>query len=120
MREKLGKFAKVLRIELEDLEEDLKLLADLYNQREERKEITGYVFLENISLVKSEISGIEQIIRSLDDIVIDSFSSLDEFVEHVDDRFRQKTQDMGFPEAVYALVKRKLLKVSSYIHGSEE
>ena len=68
MREKLNKYLKVLKVELEDLEEDLRLLESLYNQRAQREEITHYLFLENVSLVKSEISGIDQIIHSLDDI----------------------------------------------------
>lgn len=115
MREKLGKYLKVLKIELEDLEEDLKLLNDVYSQQEKRDEITDYVFLENVSLVQSEISGIEHIIQSLDDITIEGFSSFDDFVEYIDANFRKQTQYSGFPEAVYVLVKRKLQKVSHYI-----
>ena len=119
MREKLKKYLKVLRIELEDLEEDLQVMADIYNQREKRNEITGYVFLENMSLLKSEIYGIEQIIESLDGIVVDRYKSLEDMIEHVDQEFRNKTEDSGFPEACYALVKRKLLKVTKYMESNE-
>ena len=120
MREKYRKYLKVLRIELEDLEEDLLLMAQIYQQREKDSEITDYVFLENVSLLQSEISGIEQILKSLGTIEGDSFGTLDEMVEHVDSVFRQKTEDANFPEAVYALVKRKLAKVSAYIHSEDE
>ncbi|MAG13193.1 MAG: hypothetical protein CMN78_01215 [Spirochaetales bacterium] len=120
MREKYQKYLKVLKIELEDLEEDLLLMAKIYQQREANNEITDYVFLENLTLLQSEISGIEQILKSIDTIDVDSFKTLDEMVEHVDVEFREKTEKSNFPEAVYALVKRKLSKVSAYIHSDDE
>lgn len=120
MREKLRKFIKVLRIELEDLEEDLRLMADLYNLREKRAEITEYVFLENMSLLKSQISGIEHILKSIDSIETQDFGTLDDLVEYVSREFKAQTEDAGFPESVYELVKRKLTKVSKYVQSAEE
>ena len=120
MRDKYQKYLKVLKIELEDLEEDLRIMAEIYGEREKRDEITQYVFLENLSLLKQEIAGIEQILHSLDSIEVSNFQSLENMVEHVDSLFRHKTDDADFPEAVYALVKRKLLKVSKYIHSGED
>ena len=96
------------------------LMAKIYQQREANNEITDYVFLENLTLLQSEISGIEQILKSIDTIDVDSFKTLDEMVEHVDVEFREKTEKSNFPEAVYALVKRKLSKVSAYIHSDDE
>ena len=119
MREKLHKYVKVLRVELEDLAEDLKLMEELYGQREKRDEITDYVFLENVSLLQSEISGIESIIRSLEEIIVERYSSLDELVEEVDSHFRKRTKDSAYPEAVYSLVKRKLSKVARYIQSTD-
>ena len=119
MREKYQKYLKVLKIELEDLEEDLLLMAKIYQQREKDNEITDYVFLENLSLLQSEISGIERIIQSVNTIDVANFKTLDEMVEHADAVFRTQTEDANFPESVYALVKRKLKKVSAYIHSDE-
>ena len=120
MREKLNKYLKVLRIELEDMEEDLSIMRELYGQRERRDEITEYVFLENVSLLKSVISGIEVLNRSIDDIPRDEFADLDELVDYVDRLFRDRTAHAGYPEAVYSLVRRKLTKVSRYIHSTDE
>ncbi len=119
MELKLAKYLKVLRIELEDLEADLEVMKDLYDRREAQEEITEYVFLENVSLLKSEIAGVESLIKSIDDIPIEQFSNLDEFVDYVDGLFRERTEHSGYPESVYALVKRKLSKVSRYIMSTD-
>ena len=119
MELKLAKYLKVLKIELEDLEEDLEVMKELYDRREQRNEITDYVFLENVALLKTEIAGVESLVKSIDDIPVDQFSHLDEFVDYVDALFRERTEHSGYPEAVYALVKRKLSKVSRYILSTD-
>ncbi len=120
MKEKLQKYLKVLRVELEDLEEDLKLMSDLYSQREEREEITDYVLNENLSLLKMEIAGIHKVVESIDEIAVEKYSSLDEMIDHIDSIFRERTRDAGFPDSVSELVKRKLLKVARYIQSGDE
>lgn len=120
MQEKIKKYIKVLRIELEDLEEDLLVMAEIYHQRERKDEITDYVFLENVSLLQSEIAGIEKLLGTLDEIDPSRFGHIDEFVESLDTAFRRKTEDAGYPDSVYELVKRKLKKVSKYIMSAED
>jgi len=120
MREKIRKYKKVLRIELEDLQEDLLMMAEIYHQRELKREITDYVFLENLSLLQSEIAGIDSIIGSLEGVNPDDFASIEECAEYISEQFRKKTQDAGFPDSVFALVNRKLVKVSKYILSSED
>jgi len=78
------------------------------------------VFLGNVSLLTSEISGIETIMRSIDEVPVDRFGNLDALVDYMDRLFRMRTMHAGYPEAVYALVKRKLSKVSQYIQSIDE
>ena len=120
MKEKIEKYTKILKIELEDLEKDLLIMAEIYHERELKKEITDYVFLENVSLLQSEIAGIDNIIESLKDIDPADFTSVEEFAVVIADEFRKKTEDAGFPESVFALVNRKLKKVTRYLLSSEE
>ena len=119
MKQKLEKYLQVLRIELEDIETDLELMADVYNQREKRDEITEHVFLENVSVLKSEISGIALIIRTIEDVHVEQFGNLAAFVEYLDAMFRERTKHSSYPEGVYRMVKRKLTKVQRYIESSE-
>jgi hypothetical protein len=120
MKDKIKKYKRILQIELEDLQEDLLMMAEIYHQRELKREITDYVFLENLSLLQSEIAGIDNIINSLEDIDTEGFGSIEEFAEYISEQFRKKTEDAGFPDSVFALVNRKLVKVSRYILDSED
>jgi hypothetical protein len=49
---RVSKYLGILKIELEDLEEDPAVLRDLYTERDQRREITYYACLENVALVK--------------------------------------------------------------------
>jgi hypothetical protein len=120
MKAKIGKYRQILKIELEDLEKDLLIMAEIYHQREQKKEITDYVFLENLSLLQSEIAGIDNIIESLEEIDISKFNTVEEFVSYITEEFRKETKEDGFPESVFALVSRKLNKVTRYLLSSEE
>ncbi len=115
MKEKLEKLLKVFKIELEDLESDIALLEETYNKREKKGEITHYVFMENIGLLKSEIAGISAMLRSVDCLNIDVCSSLEDLRDAIDKFIRKKTEELNLPPAVYELVKRKLMKVYSYV-----
>ena len=120
MKEKIEKYTQILKIELEDLEKDLLMMAEIYHQRELKGEITDYVFLENLSLLQSEIAGLDNIIESLEDFDPADFTTIEGFAAFIADEFRKKTEDAGFPESVFALVDRKLNKVSRYLLSSEE
>ena len=64
--------------------------------------------------------GIDNIIESLEDFDPADFTTIEGFAAFIADEFRKKTEDAGFPESVFALVDRKLNKVSRYLLSSEE
>ncbi|MFP4364336.1 MAG: hypothetical protein ACLFR1_10770 [Spirochaetia bacterium] len=115
MKEKLLKYLQILSIELEDIEQDIYDLLELTSEREKRKEITHYVSLENIAVLKEEISELERMLGSLEKVDTTQYSSLDELINDIDKRLREGTVDSGFPPAVYSMVKRKLYKIKDYI-----
>ncbi|MEW5817060.1 MAG: hypothetical protein AB1798_16900, partial [Spirochaetota bacterium] len=112
---KLKKYLKVLKIEMEDLVEDLNTLKNLYNRRKNKGEITHYVFLENFGLLTEEISGINGLLSFLETVQTDKYTTLDEMIADIDRIFRERTKHYGFPEAVYVLIHRKMKKVTNYV-----
>ncbi len=120
MKELKRKYLEILKIELEDLKTDTETLLALSGERKDRGEITNYVFLENMTLFKNLISGIEYMYASLCKMSMEKYNNLGEMIADIDLGFRQKTKDSDFPEAVYTLVKRKLEKVLKYILGDEK
>ena len=120
MKEPGPKYLKILKIELEDLVEDINVLLSVCDQRKQSGEITNYVFLENATVLKNEISGINNFLHGVDGIDISQYKNLKDLIEDIDVMFKQRTKDYDFPEAVYAIVKRKLNKVSRYIFTEEK
>jgi hypothetical protein len=117
MRDKFKKFIQILKIELEESEQDLHFLEDLHKQREEAGEITQYVFRENMNLLKNEISSVREILYSVDDM-IENRDDYDSFVEMVDAlkrKVKDKVDRSTNAEAVYDIVSRKIDKVLKYV-----
>lgn len=115
MQNKMKKFLKILKVELEELEDELLLFGEIHKQREQSGEITSYVFRENMNLIKDEISGLQEIIRSVDGLVSTKYRSFEEMVEDLDAKIKQKLQESKHEQASYELVKRKIQKVHQYI-----
>jgi hypothetical protein len=115
MKDILHRFIGILKIELEDLEEDINDLLELCQQRKNSKEITNYVYLENKSLLLNEIAGIKNLINDLSSLDTGSFASQEEMFQEIDRMIHSRTREFAYPEAVYSLVKRRLDKVIEFL-----
>lgn len=115
MPNKMKKFLQVFKAELEELEDDLAFFGELYKKREESGEITPYVYLENTNLIKNEISGIQEIVRSVDDLVSTQYTDFEEMVEDLDSKIKKRIKESDYAAATYEFIKRKLQKVHKYI-----
>lgn len=115
----INKYIHILEIELDDLESDLNLLIQTHLQKKENEKITNYVFLENLAVIKNEISGIEQFKQILNEIVPDEYTDLDDFTKDLENRFKACVHRSGFVEAVYSFVEKKMKKVIKYVMYDE-
>lgn len=114
MESKIKKFLEILRIELEDLIIDLELNETILAKRLKEHEITEYVFLENISLLKKEILGIEKIKLMLKE-TDGQYTSIEDLREKIENYFHDEIKSAGLPNVVFLLVNRKLDKVVKYM-----
>lgn len=115
MPERKRLFLKILKAELEDCLEDVEDLSNLYERKRSCEEITNYVYRENEALLSRELSGLKNILLSIDDFELDRYDSLDSFAAAVDARIQKEVLEFEDPEAVYGIAKRKLLKVLKYV-----
>lgn len=115
MQNKMKKFLKILKVELEELENELVMFGEMHKQREQSGEITTYVFRENMNLIKNEISGLQEIIRSVDGLVSTRYKSFEEMVEDLYRKIKERIRESEHAEATYELVKQKLDKVHKYV-----
>jgi hypothetical protein len=115
MRETKKYYLKILRIEIEDLREDIEFLIKELERERESELLSEYVFLENLTVFHSELYGVDFFFKVLDDINPDNFESLDEMISFIEESFKIKIKQAGLPDALNIYVKRKLLKVRDYI-----
>ena len=108
-------YLQILRIELEDLREDLELLIDECNKRYEKEAITEHVFLANLALFKNELLGVDEFYRIMDETDPETFDTLESMVEYLRTCFREKIKQYGIAEAVNICIERKLEKVAKYV-----
>lgn len=114
MKNKIDRYLKILKIELEDLESDIIDSEAMLKKRLDDKKITGYVFMENLATFRAELEGVRKMEKEIDRLA-DKYETLDELVEHISDYFKKRIKESGLPEAVFVLIKRKLDKIYRYI-----
>jgi hypothetical protein len=114
----MRKFVKILRVELEDLQDDLKLLVDGHREQFARNEITEHVCLENIGTLRSEELGVAHFLRELDQVDTGGFNDLDALVEHVKQAFKGDIARSGLARAAYFLAELKIKRVARYVRDT--
>ena len=118
MREKYAKFMQILNVELEDLEEDINTLAEMTEERRRQHQITEYVSLENISLLRQEFAGIRDVVENLKRLDMVENESFPDFIERLKSRIRDVIVSSSYPDAIYIFIDRRIQKVVDYISGS--
>ena len=113
-------YLKLLAIELEDLREDIQVVMRNCEQRRDHHEITNYVFMENMAVLKNEVLEIGSVTQFLSGIDTDDYETLDSMIEDIERRFREKLCSKGCPEGSFRLIQRKLAKVAQYVRSDVE
>ena len=111
----LNKFINIFRIELKDLEEDIKDLLEILEQRKTTHQITNYVYMENKGVLLNEISCVHELLDELGAIDAYRYDKVDVLIADIRKRMDARIVDCSFPDALHNLVQRKLEKVCTYV-----
>ena len=117
MLHKVDAFLRILLIELEDLDADIKLLIEKYGKDHEDEKISNYVFKENIAVAYNELFGVEGLYAQVEKFRQEDFKSVDEVVLKIDEILDFLCCNKGYVRSVCVLVKRKMNKVKKYVEG---
>jgi hypothetical protein len=120
VKNRLRTYIKFLKVELEDLEDDLLMIQEIHNRRHDSHEITPYVFMENMSLLKKEFEGIRRMVEELDSIDTETITTIQSLRDHIDARITEWTRDASLPEAVRVFIRRRLDKIDTYMLDIEQ
>ena len=115
MHHKIDAFIRILLIELEDIDSDIKMLIDKYNRDHENEKISNYVFKENIALAHNELFGVEGLYEQVKEFRPEDFKSVDDVISKIDDKLDILCRKKGYVRSICVLVKRKTDKVLRYI-----
>jgi hypothetical protein len=108
-------FLKILKVELEEIENDIDLLIKLYRSRYEKREITNYVLQENDALLEREISCLKKLVTVIDTFDPDEYQDNETFVFGLLAFLDSFVKENQFPHAVFLLAEQRLQKVVKYI-----
>lgn len=120
MKEAKRKYIRILKIELDDLQNDLEAVMQHCIGRKQRHEISNYVCMENMALVKNDIEVIESVSEILDELDLDAYADLDELTDDVKKRFGEMLEQHGRFEPMFKLLDRKLTKVGRYVRAEPD
>jgi hypothetical protein len=109
------KFLEVLRIEIDDLAEDVAALEALTRGRGATGEITDYVLRENVAVLERELRGVAAVRACLAAVRAEDYAALDDLLDALRLRLADRIRCGGFDPVVRSLVERKIAKVASYV-----
>lgn len=115
MKRRKKHYLEIMRIELVDLKEDIELMITKCHQDQENGKITERVLLENVTLFKNEIMGIEKFSSILDQTDPNEFENLNDMISHIKDIFRKTRRVNEIAEAINVRIDSKLTKVAQYV-----
>lgn len=115
MHKPVQAFMAILKLELNDLEEDLKLLVKEAEEKHEQRLISNYVYLENLAVIKQELFGVNGIAKSFEKTDPEKFENLDDLISSLMAAMLQIKAIELLPEGVIHLVERKMEKVKGYV-----
>jgi hypothetical protein len=112
MKEKIGKFLRILSVEMSDMEEGIVMLLESTRERHQKKQITEYVKTENSSLLQHELNILKLIHLEIDKLSADQFDS----IEAVKTEVRKILNDRGeLPKAIQLFLEKRMEKVVQYM-----
>lgn len=115
MIENRKKYLKILRIEIEDLQDDIGGLIAECKKEVETGILSNYVFLQNLTIFKKELLSLGVFFKILDSIDTEQYESLDDMIDFIRTSFSEKIKEYDLIQAINVYVERKLIKVKKYV-----
>jgi hypothetical protein len=109
------KFVRILRIELEDLDEHLHGLIDAYQAKYDTRQETEHVCLENMATLRNEECGVHHFLNLLDRVDPAGFDDLDALTTALRAQFRDAVRAAGLAPCACVYAGRKIEKVAAYV-----
>ena len=115
MRAVKQNYLRILRIELEDLHEDIERLIEQCRKSRDCGSVSEKVFMQNLATFKNELLGVNAFQAVLDAVDPNQFETLEAMIENIRSQFLSLIRSHGLVPALSIYVNRKLDKVARYV-----
>lgn len=114
------KYIKLLRVELEDLEEHVEEQILANRERYARREESEYVCLENVAVLGNEECGVRRCCELLERIDADQYENVEALVEDLKTRFRARVRECGLEPLANVFIEPKLDRLKAYVAHEQQ
>jgi hypothetical protein len=108
-------FLKLIKVEFEDIQEDIGLMEIISMDRLKNAEITNYVYHENFVVFEQERRAIHTLSTLLDENRWEEYDQPDALRDDLISAFELRIRELHAPMAVHDLIKRKIDKIHQFI-----
>ena len=115
MLKKREAFLQILCLELDDLNEDISILIEECEKKHCNDEISNYVFLENLAVLKNELFGINSFLEDVKKTNSTDYDNLDSLIEGLMNILQKRINEKGIAHSIINLIDRKMKKVKIYV-----
>jgi hypothetical protein len=109
------KFMRLLRLEIESLHDEIEIILKSLDERLANHEITDYVHNENGAILRNELLGLEDFLRTEFDVSERGEATLDDVVNEVRGYLRKRLNERDYVPALYELMNRRIEKIVTYL-----
>lgn len=111
------KFIRLLQLEIESMHDEIEILLTSLDRRLADHEITDYVRNENAAVLRNELLGLEDCLRTTFDTEGREDATVDEIASEVRACIRQRIEARGYVPALGELIDRRIEKIAAYFRS---
>ncbi len=115
MHYKIFVFLRIFQFELKDLMKDINELINSYKEKYNKEIISHYVFLENVALMKNELSGLKVFLNEIVSFKVKEYDTLDDLITETRSRLKSIIKKKHLVKALENLINPKIDKVYRYV-----
>ncbi len=115
MQGKKKRFIEILRIELDDLHDDIEALAEHCTELRRARELSEIGYWGNLGVLKNELRGVGVFAQIMNDADPDQYDSLESLAQDLEDRLLASIEKYGMVPAIDVLIRRKIDKVQKFV-----
>jgi hypothetical protein len=112
------KFLGILKIELEDVQDDIASMIEALGERLQRGECTEYVCKENTALYRTEIDSLHDFLKEIDGRSA-QYGTAQEAADDILKLLPEKVKTWNYPKFMINLIERKVRMILGFMNDLE-